>query len=256
MCDKKRIIRFVFAVVGISLICSSCEGMFSGIYDDNEEDEIIDTNKNIYGFTSYNKQTKEGTLYLNLSNFDRWLYLCFDNQTIDTVFIPTTLTGDWDGQSALHYQYVHGSQFTFDTLIKTDTQIDPDKWDIALHKYEGKANGGVYETTFTSLSELPSNSESFDNVDYTEDEWIDTLVITDISRMYEYYIGYQNIRCNKVLSNWLVMDFSTPPPTYHPSNKVYIVKLKNNKKIALHFDNYMSAKGTLGFVTISFIYPY
>ncbi len=256
MYSKRKIIRFVFGVLCISFVFSSCEGMFSGIYDDNEEDETIDNNKNIYGFTSYDKQTRKGTLYLNLSEFDKWLYLSFEEQTIDTVYIPKKLTGDWDGQSAIHYQYVHGLQFSFDSLFKTDTQIDPINWDIALHKYEGKTNGAVYETSFTSLSDLPSNSESFDDVIYTEDEWSDTLVITDISRMYEYYIGYQNIKCNKVLSNWLVMDFSTPPPTYHPSNKVYIVKLNNDKKIALHFDSYMSAKGSLGFVTISFIYPY
>ncbi|MGP1515789.1 MAG: HmuY family protein [Bacteroidales bacterium] len=249
-------IKIIGAIFSLAFVFCSCEGIFSNIYDTQVKNEDDDKLKNVYGFTSYDAKTRRGTLYLNLSEFDRWIYLSFEDKRIDTVMIPKTLTGEWDNKSGIHYHYVNGLNFSLDSVVKTDTQKDPKKWDIALHKYEGKVNGGVLETSYTSLDELPPTAESFDLFDYTPDQWIDTLVMTDIGGMLNYYVGYQYIQCSKVLSNWLVMNITNPPPTYTPSNRVYIVRLSNNKKIALHFDNYMSPSGTKGFVTISFIYPY
>ena len=230
--------------------------MFGGIYDDPVNEDDKHNNKNIYGFTSYDENTHRGTMYINVSDYDKWLYISLKNKTFDTVFIPQSLTQDWDGKSGIHYHYVKGSQFTLDSIVKTNKQTDPKTWDIALHRFEAKVNGGAFETSFTSTDQLPVTSESFDDIIYTEDEWIDTLVMTDRNGMLNYYIGYQNIMCNKVLSNWLRMDISNPPPTYHPSDKVYILRFEDNTKAALHFDNYLSPSGITAFVTVSFIYPY
>ncbi len=253
---KSKILKFIGLIIFIPLIFSSCEGMFEGIYDEPLLQENEEKPQTVYGFTAYDENTHKGTMYLNISDYDKWLYISFKDRKFDTIYIPQTLTQDWDGISGIHYQYVQGSNFSLDSIVKTDTQKDPAHWDIALHRYEGKVNGGAIQTNYSSLDELPPTSENFDNANYTTDEWIDTLVMTDISGMMNYYIGYQNIKCNKVLSNWLSMNISTPPPSYHPSNKVYILRLRNNTKVALRFDNYMSQNGTKGFATISFIYPY
>ena len=91
---------------------------------------------------------------------------------------------------------------------------------------------------------------------FSEDEWSNNIVMNDISGMLSYYIGYQNSLSNPVLGRWLVMDITTPPPTYHPSGKVYIVRLHDGTKAALHLANYISPNNLKGYLTIDYIYPY
>ena len=61
---------------------------------------------------------------------------------------------------------------------------------------------------------------------------------------------------NQVLSRWVNMDFSTPPPVYTQSGKVYIVRTAEGKYAALQLLNYMSPTGSKGYLTIDILYPY
>lgn len=61
---------------------------------------------------------------------------------------------------------------------------------------------------------------------------------------------------NRVLSQWVTMDFTTPPPVYSASRKVYILRMKDGTCAAIRLVDYMSDKGTKGFLTIDVKYPY
>ena len=78
----------------------------------------------------------------------------------------------------------------------------------------------------------------------------------DLTGIYNYYIGYRNARTNEVLSRWMDMNVSNPPPTYAMSGRVYLLRMADGTHAALLFRNYMNAAGAKGFVTLDYIYPY
>ena len=59
-----------------------------------------------------------------------------------------------------------------------------------------------------------------------------------------------------VLSRWVTMDFSTPPPVYSASQRVYVLRMKDGTHAALRLVSYMSDRGTKGYLTIDVKYPY
>ena len=240
----------------IIFVLSSCEGMFGGVYDDTEQEGISEDGSGIYGFVSYDTLTGRGTLYLDLSDYNQWTYLSFKTGNFEKIAVDDKLTGTWDGQSAIVYQYVRGREYTLDTLIPADAQTEPAYWDLALHRYEARTSNGAYMTQYTSLNDLPANRSDLGKITFILDSLTDNLVMTDISSMFNYRIGYQKIKCSRVLSSWLDMDISNPPPVYTLSDRVYLVRFADNSVAALHLDSYMDKNGTKGFLTISFIYPY
>ena len=246
----------LLAICLYAVIFSSCEGMFDGIYDSPQDNGYDTSQETKYGFVSYDSLSHKGVLYLDMTDYKRWTYLSFKDMTLQNIAIPETLTGNWDGHSGISYQYVTGKEYTLDTMIKTDAQTDALYWDLALHRFDARVKGGAYMTDYNSLDELLSSGKDFDNAEFVSDEYTDNQVMTDISSMFSFRIGYQNINCNKVLSSWLDMDISTPPPVFTPSGKVYIVRFDDGNKAALHLDSYVSDSGVKGYLTISFIYPY
>ena len=232
------------------LLLSSCNGLFDGVYDEPVSDSTPDN--------QYDPATRRGRIVVNASTFDKWHYISLHHRSVTTMDIPTSLTGEWDGKSDITYHDVDlkNDTYTFKNLVKTDAMPEPEEWDFAVHKFDTRIkDGGAYETDFTSLDDLPAAS-SFGNAVFSEDECSNNIVMNDISGMLSYYIGYQNSLSNPVLGRWLVMDITTPPPTYHPSGKVYIVRLHDGTKAALHLANYISPNNLKGYLTIDYIYPY
>jgi hypothetical protein len=74
--------------------------------------------------------------------------------------------------------------------------------------------------------------------------------------MFDYNIWYQASPVNLVLSDWVRMDFSTPPPKYEASRRVYLLRMQDGTVAALHMKSYMSEAGTKGILTIDVKYPY
>ena len=62
--------------------------------------------------------------------------------------------------------------------------------------------------------------------------------------------------CNPELSKWLNVDTSEMPPIYTPSNKVYLLKMKDGTMAAIRLVSYMNAAGTKGYMTFDYLYPY
>lgn len=198
---------------------SACNGILSGIYDEPIEEVIKE-----FGFIEVNKATKSGTIYIDATKYEQWIYIDFHNYEIDSLEITKGMT-------------------------------DPQSWDIAVHRYDTKTNGAtVIETGYTGLEAFKSSGKMPEGT-YVADEWTTKQVMIDVSGMIEGNIVYAETNYNPELSKWLHVDTSSMPPSYSPSQKVYVIKLKDNTCAAIRLVNYMNAKNVKGFMKIDYIYP-
>lgn len=205
---------------GFVVLLSACNGLFEGIYDDPAEKKVND-----FGFIEMNESKHSGKVYINATSYTQWIYINFHNHSIDSV------------------------------VIKNDNQ-EPTEWDIAVHRYDAKTNGGsAIDTGFTGFEALKASSKIPEG-DYVEDIWTDSKIIIDMSGMMEGKIQYTESFYNPELSKWLKVDTSTMPPDYKLSNKVYLVKLKDGTHLALRLSNFMNSSSVKGYMTIEYIYPF
>ena len=207
----------LFLIAFLTLL-PSCNGIFQGIYDSGEGDLVTE-----YGFLEYNPSEKTGTIYIDATDYTKWIYLDFSERT--------AVTAGMSEEEA------------------------PAEWDIAVHRYDVKTNGAAaLETGMTGL-ELFMSSGAMPEGDYVGDEWTTEQIIVDMSGMMDGNIGYSESWYNRELSKWLKVDTGTMPPVYSMSHKVYAVKLADGTHLALKFSNYMDATGVKGFMTIDYVYP-
>ena len=225
--------------------------MFDGIYDEPVRDEALQM--------GFNPTVQDGryTLILDARKYDEWIYLDLHRLAIERHPIPATLTGEWDGRSVWARYNVQGSRYTLLEERQVDTQAEPEQWDLALHHFDVRTNGGsVLQTGYTSVDALPQSAANFASEEFRPDEWTRHQCIVDFSGMFDYNIWYQASPVNLVLSDWVRMDFSTPPPKYEASRRVYLLRMQDGTVAALHMKSYMSEAGTKGILTIDVKYPY
>ena len=196
------------------MLLSACNGMFSGIYDD-----VTESSESEYGFVTPATQNSAGTIYINASEYTEWTYINFDERTA--------------------------------TTLSVDEQAPAD-WDIAIHRYDAKTNGGaVAESSAQDFSSVQSASTGA----FSSDVWTTSKIVVDMSTMMDGYLGYVESYYNETLSGWLNVDTSSMPPTYTPSNKIYVVRMRDGSKAAVRLANFMDASGTKGYMTIEYLYP-
>lgn len=263
----------------VLLLFTACNGLFDGIYDDvdDEEDEeyVEDSSETdsdsytetvdstatdstevtdsttvdsddatdedgssvtvtgsvstgTYGFTAYDWDTRRGTVYVNTSDYYTWTYLNFHTLTMSTLTID--LTAD-------------------DILAD-----EPSEWDIALHRWDTRTNGGkAIETDYTSLDAFEA-SGTIPSGTWVEDTWYE-YVNVDMSGMMSGNIGYMSCYCNMELTKWMDVDTDNMPPVYTPSGKVYVVQFGDGSYMACILSSYMNSKGTKCYLTIDYIFP-
>lgn len=249
-CTGKSYVKLI-ALCLASLVLAGCNGIFDGIYDEPVSDEALQL--------GFNPAAEEGryTLVMDARNYDEWIYMDLHRLTLEKRDIPTALTGEWDGKSVWARYNVQGSRYTLLEERQVDTQPEPEEWDLAIHHFDVRTNGGqVLQTGYTSVDDLPESSVSFASEDFRPDEWTSHQCIVDFSGMFDYNIWYQASPVNLVLSDWVRMDFSTPPPKYEASRRVYLLRMQDGTVAALHMKSYMSEAGTKGILTIDVKYPY
>ena len=251
MTIQRNIHRNTLALCLASIMLAGCNGMFDGIYDEPVRDEALQM--------GFNPTAQEGryTLILDARKYDEWIYLDLHRLAIERHSIPATLTGEWDGRSVWERYNVQGSRYTLLEERQVDTQEEPEQWDLALHHFDVRTNGGcVLQTGYTSIDALPQSAANFASEEFRPDEWTRHQCIVDFSGMFDYNIWYQASSVNLVLSDWVRMDFSTPPPKYEASRRVYLLRMQDGTVAALHMKSYMSEAGTKGILTIDVKYPY
>lgn len=208
--------------VGAALLSlPSCNGLFAGIYD-----EPVAASE--FGFTKVEQATSSGTIYIDATSYTKWTYIDFDTYSIDTTLIAE------DGSES--GEVMEG-------------------WDLAVHRYDTKTNGGsVLETEYTSLDEFRVSGRIPEG-EYVEDIWTEDRITIDMSQMMNGVILYAPSWYNPELSKWLNVDTSTMPPVYTMSGRVYVLKTQDGKAAALQLNNYMNDSKVKGFMTIDYIYP-
>lgn len=206
--------RSVF-MMGITVfLFPSCEGVFDDVYDEPQNE-----NNTEFGFVDVNGN--KGTVYIDATSYSLWTYIDFHTKTIDTVSIGVG--------------------------------TEPPNWDVAVHRYDAKTNGGsVLQTNLVSLDDV--NKISHVNEDhFVSDVW--SKIVIDMSGMMDGNIIYSESYVNEVLSKWLDVNTATMPPVYTLSGKVYLIKLSDNTFAAVRLSNYMNDASVKGFMTIDYVYP-
>ena len=242
---------------------SSCEGIAHGIYDEPAASITPAEGQIVVDATSWTDW-----YYIDLPKLHK-LYESGNKEALmkgQTEFeaypIPMSLTGKGDGVSG-QYQYwfdVFGEgigKSEFRKYTPCDAQPEPEEWSIAIHRNNVRTNGGgVYETPFTSIDQLPESAGAFADVEFAADEWSENEVWNDRSQMLSGIVASQGIRINKVLSAWLAMDIPPMPPAFRLNNHVFVLRLADGTYAALQLSNYVSPEGKKCHLTINYKYPY
>lgn len=125
-------------------------------------------------------------------------------------------------------------------------------WDIALHAYDVKTNGGsAIATTEKELSKVTSIPAS----GYIADIETDSLMV-DRTGMMASKIGYACDHLNEVLGEGVVVHLDNMPPTYTMSELVYIIKLKSGEYAKIKFTDYANDENVKGHITFDYVYPF
>ena len=160
-----------------------------------------------------------------------------------------------DASSYSAWVYVKLSTHRSEIVEMCDTGRIPADWDFAIHRYNCKTNGGsVIETKYTKLSELTASGE-LSSGEFVPDVMTDSVVVSDASKMLSGILMYQKTNLNMTLSHWMTLDTGSMPPSYTTSNRIYILRLKNNTYAAVRFTDYMNASGIKGYISFDYIYP-
>lgn len=161
-----------------------------------------------------------------------------------------------DASSYSTWVYVKLSTHKSTIVEMSDTDSIPADWDFAIHRYNCKTNGGsVMETEYEKLSELTASGK-LPSGEFVSDIMTDSVVVSDISKMMLGELVYQKTNLNVMLSHWMTLDTGSMPPSYTTSNRVYILKLKDNTYAAVRFTDYMNANGTKAYISFDYIYPF
>lgn len=240
-------------VVSGAVMLSGCQGILSGVYDEPLENERL---------------AKGDQLYIDASDWGEWHYinLTESNPHWQTYEIPssgptfeTTMPQSEESGIYTYWYDVFGagiSNYEYRGFAATTKQSEPDNWTFAVHRNNVRTNGcGVYETSYSSIAELPTDLKWVERLNYSEDEWNQTDVWAVQDRMLSGIIGNQGIYINNVLGNWLNMVIPPMPPAFSINNHVFILKLNDGTFAALQLSDYMNSSGTKCCLTINYKYP-
>lgn len=252
-------------VVPGAVMLSGCQGILSEVYDEPQMD---------YGIY------ERGQLYIDASDWGEWHYIDLkalaENSEVNPDFNPSSLwetheipvaessdnisSPNSEAFGIYTYRYdIFGlgiSNCEYRGFYPTEKQPEPDNWTLAVHRNNVRTNGcGVYETSYTSIAQLPSDTDWMENLALSEDQWNQTDVWAVQDKMLSGLIGNQGIYVNNVLSGWLDIVIPPMPPSFALNNHVFILRLKDGSFAALQLADYMSASGTKCCLTINYKYP-
>ena len=221
----------MWAMLGtMTLSLPACEGIFDGVYDTSQAEEVKD-----FGFIEVDNANHSGTIYVDATDYTKWIYIDLHNQVVDSTRIV-----DESGTE----------------IPLGESGAIPQNWDFAIHRYDAKTDDGeVLESGSTGFDVLISAGRIPEGI-YEADEWTIDRITIDMSGMMQGNIKYAASNYNTVLSSWLNVDTSTMPPIYTMSNKVYIVRLKDGTYVALKLVDYRDSNQNKGFMKIEYIYPF
>lgn len=151
--------------------------------------------------------------------------------------------------------YTNWVYFSFSkNEIVTVTDVQADKnWDIAFHRGDVKLNGGK------------SGKGSGEAINTNKIEWnavtsapTSGYVKDEIRKITTAFTGTgiteEDQPFSQILTTWLTVDTSSPPPKYTVHNYVYVVKSASGKYVKLQIYDNKSATNTAGYVSFKYQY--
>ncbi|MDO4160398.1 MAG: HmuY family protein [Prevotellaceae bacterium] len=253
---SQAIVPFILSAV---VPLTGCNGIFSDVYDEAEEDNDV---------------TVSGELYIDASSWTDWHFIDLEevaeNTEIDSLYNPSSAwvtypvpvdTIDSEGTDGIYtYWYdVFGeglSNRESREFYPTAAQQKPDNWTFAVHRNNVMTNGcSVTATDYDSFDQLPDDITAFASLSFDEDVWNESDVWVIQERMLLGLIGCQGIEINETLSSWLKIDIPPMPPAFTLNSKVFILKTQEGKLAALQLKNYQSSTGTKCVLSINYRYP-
>lgn len=123
-------------------------------------------------------------------------------------------------------------------------------WDIAIHRYDIKTNGG--EAVATEMKSLDAVNQAPQS-GYVKDS--QGKIIVDISDMMNGNIGYADTNLNSVLCTWIKQDMSSMPPVTTLSELVYVIKGADGKYTKIRFTDNRNDENKTGHITFEYVHP-
>lgn len=208
-----KLILFLSGVIAL-LSLSACNGIFKDIYDEPLTDE-----NGGFGFVEVDENAGTGRIYIDATDYTEWHYIDLHNKKVVTEKV---------GQTA------------------------PAAWDVAVHRYDAKTNGGaVTEVEAKDFNSLP-HINTIPDESFVYDEWTTDRITIDMSQMMDGVIVYAEDYYNPCLSKWLNVNTSVMPPIYTLSSRIYLIRLPDSSYAALRLSNYMNGATVKGFMTIEY----
>ncbi|WP_251620942.1 HmuY family protein [Odoribacter lunatus] len=161
----------------------------------------------------------EGEATVMANEYNEWTY--FNFSTEDTVVLTIQKKAEGDG-------YVYEVDAEAEKVLK---------WDIAVHKYDMRTNGGLVKELSTknfdavTLADVPADGGMVADAEGS--------VMADMSQMMSGFVGYQDVKLNEELGRWVIATptGTMPPYTYELNDNVFVVKV-NGKTWKMQFSAY------------------
>ncbi|MDE6645473.1 MAG: HmuY family protein [Muribaculaceae bacterium] len=207
-----------FAIIVLLLPLWGCNGIFAGIYDDPDD---YDPTATEYGFTKPCTASEPGTIYLDSRDFAHWIYIDFSERTVVTLGVDDPA---------------------------------PQQWDMAIHHYDARTNGGEAAVTDTNSFETILSGKTYKTGPYQPDILTVDKIAIDLSDMLSGNIVYQESDYNPVLSSWMSVDINQMPPDYKHSDHIISLLLADGSQAMLRLASYTNQLGSKGFLTLQYLY--
>lgn len=163
----------------------------------------------------------------------------------------TSVTKEKTIDATAYNKWVYFS-FSKGNVVTVDDPENDLNWDMALHRYDVKLNGGTsgkgqgaaIETSAKSLSDVKNIP--------TEGYVVDVMGQVNMTGMPPVYEEHS---MNTEVSKWMKLDTSEMPPSYTMSGLVYILKCADGKIVKVKFTDYTNDLGATAHITFQYEYP-
>ena len=178
----------------------------------------------------------------------------------DDTEATTTESGvlDLGGYYQLARKTSYGNDWIYVNLAAMDTvshtesdRYESTDWDIAFNRYNVRTNsgksgvgkGGAYKTSYTSMSQCTSVPADAEFTTDVEGEVTKSIKISGNTADYQ----TEESTLNEVLAEGI--KFAGPPPTYTPSDNVYLIKDADGNVWKFMALGFCDVKGNSGYYT-------
>lgn len=139
-----------------------------------------------------------------------------------------------------------------DTVKITDYANDL-TWDIAFHRGDVRLNGGK---SGKGKGEVVQTSSK--NWDEIKEAPLDGYIADEIGTITTAFTGAgittEELPFSKILSGWLTVDTSNPPPKYTVNGWIYVIKAANGNYVKLSLYDNKNEKNAAGYVSFKYQY--